>query len=103
MACPEEEQLKLEKLRLEVREMRSPWNRAGRWLPILIAIATVLINTSTLEARRTLNESKAALAELDKRNIPEDAQLRMVEGLEKLGVSIPPRPEPALAETGGAG
>jgi adenylate cyclase len=42
-------------------------------------------------------------AELDKRNIPYDAQQRMVEGLEKLGVIPPPRPERGTLETAGPG
>ncbi len=39
-------------------------------------------------------------AELDRRNIPYESQLRMVDGLEKLGVAIPERPE---TEAAGAG
>lgn len=39
-------------------------------------------------------------AELDKRNIPPDAQLRMVDGLEKLGVTPPPRPPPTQPNPG---
>ncbi len=40
-------------------------------------------------------------AELDKRNIPEDIQARMVKSLETLGVPIPPRTEPEIAAPGG--
>lgn len=42
-------------------------------------------------------------AELDKRNIPPDAQLRMVDGVEKLGADVPPRPEPDIPEAAGSG
>jgi hypothetical protein len=42
-------------------------------------------------------------AELDRRNIPDESQLHMVEGLEKLGVTVPPRPNHQDIESAGAG
>jgi len=39
-------------------------------------------------------------AELDKRNIPPDAQMRIVEGLEKLGATPPRRPDPEAGKQG---
>jgi adenylate cyclase len=42
-------------------------------------------------------------AELDRRNIPDESQLHMVEGLEKLGVTVPPRPNDQDMESAGAG
>jgi hypothetical protein len=42
-------------------------------------------------------------AELDRRNIPDESQLHMVEGLEKLGVTVPPHPNHQDIESAGAG
>jgi adenylate cyclase len=84
-----------------------------RRLPIFHAVAAIIYAQNGM-----IDRGKAALgvfeemapgfvpnlwAELDKRNIPYDAQLRMVEGLEMLGVTPPPRPERGALETAGSG
>ena len=73
-----------------------------RRLPIFYAVAAIIYAQNGM-----IEEGRAAIAqfeemapgfipnvwaELDKRNIPLEAQRRMVEGLEKLGVTPPPRP-----------
>lgn len=84
-----------------------------RRLPIFHAVAAIVYAQNGL-----IDRGKAELeifgemapqfipnlwAELDRRNIPHDAQLRMVDGLEKLGVEVPPRPAPDPAEPSGPG
>ena len=85
-----------------------------RKLPIFHAVAAIIYaqngmidrGTVELETFRQMapNFIPNIWAELDKRNIPADSQLRMTEGLEKLGVEIPPRPpRHPVPETSGAG
>jgi adenylate cyclase len=84
-----------------------------RRLPIFHAVAAIIYAQNGM-----IDRGKAALAvfeemapgfvpdlwaELDKRNIPYDAQQRIAEGLEKLGATLPPRPERGATETAGPG
>ena len=84
-----------------------------RRLPIFYAVAAVVHaqNGMIEEGKEEIERFQAMApgfvpnmwAELDKRNIPYEAQLRFVEGMEKLGVSVPPRPQRGAAETAGSG
>jgi adenylate cyclase len=81
-----------------------------RRLPIFYAVAAVVHaqNGMIEQGKEEIGRFQAMApgfvpnmwAELDRRNIPYEAQLRFVEGMEKLGVNVPPRP--ARSEMGDA-
>jgi hypothetical protein len=54
--------LKVEKLEIETRELRSGWHRVGRWVPLLVAVVSIGYSVAILDAKRTINEAAAVRA-----------------------------------------
>ena len=85
-----------------------------RKLPIYHAVAAIIYakkgmleqGKAELAAFQQMSPNfvKNVWAELDRRNIPYESQVHMVEGLEILGAEVPPRPapppEPAVPNSG---